>query len=142
MKEASEMKLKLISYFETKIKNISVEKIEISNDVISLIDKLCEKIPIHIYLNESENRISCLIDDLEIVDEFNSDIDEVIQYVDFIISNEILRFEVYCNGKLVKRYYEFCHYTNGKIQKIKLYSANRFVLFGDKKKVFFKFKPW
>ncbi|MBK7221498.1 MAG: hypothetical protein IPH94_09260 [Saprospiraceae bacterium] len=99
--------LKTTKYFEAKLKDFSVEKIETKNEVISLIDESRYKIPIHIYFNESENRISCLIDDLEIVDEYDYDIDDVLKYIDFIISNEIVMHE--CIVKYIgKRYYEFC----------------------------------
>lgn len=134
--------IKITKYFEAKIKDFSVEKIETKNEFISLIDESRNKISIHIYLNESENRISCLIEDLEIVDEYDYDIDDVLKYIDFINSNEIVKHEVYCNNKLVKRYYEFYQSIDGNLQKLKLYSVNKFVLFGDEKKVLFKFKPW
>lgn len=133
---------KITKYFETKLKDLSIESIKLNSEFISLIDESRNKISIHIYFNESENRISCLIEDLEIVDEYNYDIDEVLKYIDFIISNEIVKHEVYCNNKLVKRYYEFYQSIDGNLQKLKLFSVNKFVLFGDKKKVLFKFKPW
>ena len=136
------IKIKVINYFETKLKDLSIESIKLNSEFISLVDESRNKISIHIYLNESENRISCLIDDLEIVDEYDYDIDDVLKYIDFIISNEIVKHEVYCKNKLVKRYYEFHQIIDGNLQKLKLYSFNKFVLFGDKKKVLFKFKPW
>ncbi|MBK7009602.1 MAG: hypothetical protein IPH94_15945 [Saprospiraceae bacterium] len=136
------IKIKVINYFETKLKDLSIESIKLNSEFISLVDESRNKISIHIYLNESENRISCLIDDLEIVDEYDYDIDDVLKYIDFIISNEIVMHEVYCKNILVKRYYEFLQKIDGNLQKLKLYSVNKFVLFGDKKKVLFKFKPW
>lgn len=136
------IKIKVINYFETKLKDLSIESIKLNSEFISLVDESRNKISIHIYLNESENRISCLIDDLEIVDEYDYDIDDVLKYIDFIISNEIVMHEVYCKNILVKRYYEFLQKIDGNLQKLKLYSVNKFVLFGDKKNVLFKFKPW
>ncbi|MBK8110951.1 MAG: hypothetical protein IPK46_11790 [Saprospiraceae bacterium] len=84
------IKIKVINYFETKLKDLSIESIKLNSEFISLVDESRNKISIHIYLNESENRISCLIDDLEIVDEYDYDIDDVLKYIDFIISNEIV----------------------------------------------------
>lgn len=51
---------KITKYFEAKIKDFSVERIETKNEFISLIDESRNKISIHIYFNESENRISCV----------------------------------------------------------------------------------
>lgn len=144
-----DMKSKIITYLSSKIKNIEKENVNVikneSFDYIKFIDQTKSKIDIAIYIIENDKRIVCCLDDIEeveIVDEYDADVGKIIQYLDFIITHEIIKYEVYCKEKLVSRYYEFHQKINGKEEKVKLFSMNKFSFFCKKEIKVTRYIPW
>ena len=82
------------------------------------------------------------VENIEILDEYNGSIDFNLEYIDVVISNEIIRTEEFCKKKLNKKYFEFYQIINRKVGKVKLYSVNKFSLFCKLDKRITIFKPW
>ena len=67
---------------------------------------------------------------------------DIILYLDYVITHEVIKYEEYCSDKLVKRYYEFYHHLNNKEEKVKLVSINKLSFFCKRDIKITKYIPW
>lgn len=143
------IKNRITLYLSGKINNPDIEHLDIQDCETYLYFRLSDfsknKICFAIYYIKIENRIIFCFEDvenIEILDEYNGSIDFNLEYIDVVISNEIIRTEEFCKKKLNKKYFEFYQIINRKVGKVKLYSVNKFSLFCKLDKRITIFKPW
>lgn len=136
---------------ENAILNFSLYKTDknnltISDNDLNIIIRLINKDNLHAELSfivwkDEPGRLTFFINDAEILDN-NDEISTNINYIDTIISNEIIMTEEFCKDNLIKRYYDFYHNINNELQKVRQYSVNKFSLFCKLDKKITIFKPW
>lgn len=140
---------KIISYLNLKINNSIIEQVLVQDNSTYFYFKLCDlsnsKICSSIYYFPEEKRIIFCFEDIEnieIIEEYNGNINSILTYIESVLSHDIVRTEEYCRDRLVKRYYEFYHNINGKEERVKLYSVNKLSFFCKLEEKVTRFEPW
>lgn len=136
------LKNEVFNYLTSKIKKQDEQKVNTNGQYFELFDRNLERIRVGFYIWDYDNRVSVFLEDLEVIDEYDAEINEIIKYIDFILVHEIKRYEEYCNDKLVSRYYEYYRNSNGETIKEKEYDVNDFSFFCKKIKNVKQFIPW